>query len=115
MSEGMLEAPPAWLGSFILLSLREQDSYGDELAQKMAGFGFSGTKRPEAIYRALRQMEKDGMGASEQDGSDGKRSYRSYSITESGEAYLEFWANSLARYQEEIDLFLKIYSRKKSA
>ena len=110
MSDGMLEAPPAWLGSFILLSLREQDSYGDELTQKVADFGFSGAKRPEAIYWALQQMEKDGMVASEQDGSDGKRSQRSYSITESGKAYLEFWANSLARYQEEINLFLKIYA-----
>ena len=110
MSDRMLEAPPAWLMPFVLLNLRELDSYGYELVQKMADFGFSGAKRPEAIYRALRQMEKDGMVASERDGSDGKRSQRSYSITESGKAYLEFWANSLARYQEEIDLFLKIYS-----
>jgi DNA-binding PadR family transcriptional regulator len=56
-------------------------------------------------------MESERMVVSEYDGSDGGFSRRRYSITELGEAYLGFWADSLARHQEEIELFLRTYSK----
>ena len=110
--DGMLESPSApWLVPFLLLLMRERDSYGHELTRGIADFD-SGMVRPEAVYRALRQMEGEGMVLSEGDGLDRVLSRRKYSITESGEAYLEFWANSLARYQEDIDLFLRAYAER---
>lgn len=59
-----------------------------------------------SMYRTLRQMEKEDMLLSERDGLDCRLLRRKYSITESGEAYLEFWANSLTECREAIDLFL---------
>src|SRR3712207_7638390 len=40
-----LEMPPVdWLEPFLLLGLRERGRYGQELTQKMAGFGFGTTR-----------------------------------------------------------------------
>jgi hypothetical protein len=43
------------------------------------------------------------MVVSEHDGLDLRTPQRRFPITDSGEAYLEFWANSLARYQKVMD------------
>lgn len=107
---GMLESPCApWFVPFLLLLMRERDAYGHELTRGIADFD-SGMVRPEAVYRALQQMEGEGLVLSEGDGLDRVLSRRKYSITESGEAYLEFWANSLTQYQEDIDVFLRAYA-----
>jgi PadR family transcriptional regulator, regulatory protein PadR len=66
--------------------------------------------RPGTVYRALRQMEGEGMVLSEHDGLDCRLSHRKYSITDSGEAYLELWANYLMECQKEVDLFFGAYS-----
>jgi DNA-binding PadR family transcriptional regulator len=85
VSDDILEMLPVdWLELFLLLGLRERDCYGQELTQKMVGFGFE-TTRPGAMYWALRQMEKEGMVVSERDGFDSRLSRWRYSITESGE------------------------------
>lgn len=62
------------------------------------------------MYRNLRRTEKECTISSERDGLDCRLLRRKYSITESGEAYLEFWAKSLTEYRETIDLFLGVYA-----
>lgn len=110
VSDGPLEAHFAeWLVPFLLLGLREEDSYGDELAWKMSGFGFK-ERHSGVVYRALRRMEQEGVVVSEYDGSDRTISRRRYSITESGETCLERWVEALTRYREEMDLFFRTYS-----
>ncbi len=109
MNDEILDVPSIdWLVPFLLLSLREGDSHGHELARRMPEFGLGAT-RPGAVYRALRQMEREGVVASEGDELDGHLPRRRFSITGSGEAYLELWANALARYEEEIYLFFGTY------
>jgi hypothetical protein len=50
VSDDILEMLPVdWLEPFLLLGLRERGCYGQELTQKMVGFGF-GTRRPGAMY-----------------------------------------------------------------
>ena len=111
--DGMLESTSAhWLVPFLLLLMREHDSYGHELTRRVADLD-SGVMRPEAVYRALGQMEGEGMVLSKAGGlEDCGLSQHRYSITESGEAYLEFWANSLEQYQENVDLFLRAYAER---
>ena len=110
MGDEMLEVSSAsWLVPFLLLVLQEQDSYGYELTWSMSDFDF-GPRNPLVVYRALRQMEEEGMVVSEGDGFDGRLSYRRYLITGPGKACLEFWVNSLARYREKVDLFLRLYN-----
>jgi DNA-binding PadR family transcriptional regulator len=49
---------------------------------------------PGTMYRALRQMEKDGDVESSWETSRGGAARRMYTITDAGEAHLGFWARS---------------------
>jgi len=98
-----------WLVPVVLLMLRQWSSYGYELMEKMAAFGLT-AMNAGTFYRTLRQMEKDGMVNSNWDTSEAGPARRVYSITEAGEAYLKFWAESLDQYQKMMDNFLQLYT-----
>ncbi len=101
--------PRNWLVPVILLSLREWNSYGYELLERTAAFGFE-AMNPGTLYRTLRQMEKDGVVKSKWETSRGGPARRVYSITEAGEAYLDFWAQALEQYQRNMDSFFRLYT-----
>ncbi|MBV9454180.1 MAG: helix-turn-helix transcriptional regulator, partial [Rubrobacter sp.] len=92
----------------ILLTLREWNSYGYELMERAAAFGFE-AMNPGTLYRTLRQMEKEGLCVSKWETSEGGPARRVYSITEAGEAYLGFWVRSLEQYRQTMDTFFRIY------
>jgi PadR family transcriptional regulator len=98
-----------WLVPVLLLMLRQWSSYGYELMEKMSTFGLS-AMNPGTFYRTLRQMEKDGMVSSSWDTSEGGPARRIYSITDAGEAYLNYWAKSLNQYQRMMDTFFRLYT-----
>jgi len=98
-----------WLVPILLLMLRQWSSYGYELMEKLSTFGFA-AMNPGTFYRTLRQMEKDGMVSSNWDTSEGGPARRVYSITDAGEAYLNYWARSLDQYQRMMDTFFRIYT-----
>ena|SRR5689334_21485872 len=98
-----------WLVPILLLMLRQWSSYGYELMEKMTKFGLA-AMNPGTLYRTLRQMEKDGMVSSRWDTSTGGPARRIYSITDAGEAYLKYWADSLDHYQKMMNTFFQIYT-----
>jgi PadR family transcriptional regulator len=98
-----------WLVPILLLMLRQWSSYGYELMEKMSTFGLA-AMNPGTFYRTLRQMEKDGMVSSNWDTSEGGPARRVYSITDVGEAYLNYWAQSLDQYQRMMDTFFRLYT-----
>ena len=98
-----------WLVPILLLMLRQWSSYGYELMEKMSTFGLA-AMNPGTFYRTLRQMEKDGMVSSSWDTSEGGPARRVYSITDAGEAYLNYWAQSLNHYQRMMDTFFRLYT-----
>jgi poly-beta-hydroxybutyrate-responsive repressor len=98
-----------WLVPILLLMLRQWSSYGYELMEKMSTFGLA-AMNPGTFYRTLRQMEKDGMVSSSWDTSEGGPARRVYSITDAGEAYLNYWAQSLNQYQRMMDTFFRLYT-----
>ena len=109
-----IEARPRnWLVPVILLALREWNSYGYELMQRAAAFGF-GAMNPGTLYRTLRQMEKEGLCESRWETSRGGPARRMYSITDAGEAYLDFWATSLEQYRKTMDTFFRLYTGRSS-
>ena len=104
--------PTNWAEPVILVMLRQWNSYGYELMERMAEFGMEATN-PGNLYRTLRRMEKNGAVKSAWDTSKGGKGgppRRVYSITDAGEAYLEFWAKSLEQYQRNVDTFFRIYT-----
>ncbi len=102
-----------WLVPIVLLMLRQWNSYGYELMEKMSTFGL-GTMNAGTFYRTLRQMEKDGMVCSHWDTSEGGPARRIYSITNAGEDYLKLWASSLDHYQRMMNMFFQLYTGRPS-
>src|SRR3712207_8573286 len=84
---GVEARPRNWLVPVILLSLREWNSYGYELMERAAAFGFE-AMNPGTLYRTLRQMEKEGIVESTWETSRGGPARRMYTITDAGRAYL---------------------------
>ena len=102
--------PRNWLVPVILLTLRESASYGYELMERTARFGFE-AMNPGTLYRTLRNMEREGLCESEWETSEGGPARRVYSITDAGEAYLGFWAGALEQYRRNMDAFFGLYAK----
>lgn len=107
--DGPTGMPKNWLTAVLLLQLRELNSYGYDLLEKAAAFGFAALN-PGTLYRVLRQMEKEGLVNSGWDTSGQGPARRVYSITEAGEAYLKLWAGSLEHYRRTMDMFFRLYT-----
>jgi DNA-binding PadR family transcriptional regulator/rRNA processing protein Gar1 len=109
-NDGIFEVPPAdWIVPLLLVRLRGGECAGHVLARKVTHPGFE-APRPWTIYRALQQMEQEGMIVARGDDSCRELSWRRYSITEWGDTYLEYLANALVEYGEEIDVFFRLYN-----
>jgi PadR family transcriptional regulator PadR len=110
-NDGILEVPPAdWMVPFLLVRLREGDCRGHALAREVTYPGPE-SSRPWTTYRALQQMEKEGLIVSRGDGFGRDLSQRRYSITKWGDTYLEHLANALVEYREEIEIFFRLLNK----
>ena len=108
--------PRKWLTPVALVLLKEESSYGYELMERIEEeFGFE-PKNPGSVYRALRQMEKEGLSRSEWDvrAEEGGPPCRMYAITDEGEAYLKAWAAACEKYHRLMDQFARVYGRRRT-
>jgi len=112
-AHGIEVRPRNWLVPVILLALREWNSYGYELMERTARFGFE-AMNPGTLYRTLRHMEEEGLCESRWETSKGGPARRMYSITDAGEAYLDSWSESLEQFQQMINVFFRAYHESSS-
>jgi poly-beta-hydroxybutyrate-responsive repressor len=104
-------APPrSWLTPYLLMLLRSWHGYGYDLVRQLALFGF-GWVDPAAVYRALRELERDGYVQSHWDtsGASGP-ARRLYAITDAGVEALGLWAATLEGYRQLLDRFFQSYA-----
>ena len=101
---------PRQLQPLILLLLKEKDSYGYELIEKISESRFHDSP-PDvgAVYRSLRAMEKDGWVKSKWDTKGNGPAKRNYRITPQGEEILHGWAITLQRRKVSLEQFLRRY------
>jgi len=101
--EGLVEAA-------VLLLLAEQDSYGYELSRALRRSQLIPDKTQSArIYEVLQQLETDGaVGSGKQVGPNGP-DRRCYTLTSSGLARLQRWAEALRLTETHLTTFLTIY------
>lgn len=101
---------PRLLQPFILLILKGKESYGYELIEKISEFRFHNSP-PDAgaIYRNLRNMEKEGWVKSKWDTKGAGPAKRIYRITPQGEDILHGWAVTIRKRKEALDQFLRLY------
>ena len=107
--ENVLNTPKNLIVPFLLLHLKDWNAHGYELMQKLIQFGLHSVDQGN-FYRLLRQLEKDNLVTSEWDTTAKGPAKRIYSITSSGEQYLDLWANSLEQYQKMLDQFFSMYN-----
>jgi PadR family transcriptional regulator PadR len=91
------------------MMLRSWNAYGYELVRQLTVFGF-GAVDPGAVYRALRELERDGYVTSAWDTSvTSGPARRVYTITDAGVAALGLWADALNNYRQTLDRFFRLY------
>ncbi len=86
------------LATSLLAFLRGWNAHGYQLAKRLTDAGLPpfdvGT-----IYRTLRQLERSGLVSSLWDMSPSGPARRTYSLTQTGEAFLGAWMDVLQSYQ----------------
>jgi PadR family transcriptional regulator, regulatory protein PadR len=99
-----------YLQPSMLLSLRQQPSYGYEIIGALQRFGFiQGEAPPGMIYRHLRQLEQDGLVASHWETQGSGPAKRIYEITAEGEEALELWIAHLTLLRDKLSAFIDTY------
>lgn len=89
----------------LLLLLSEAPAHGYELIERMRPFGFE-VGDPAGIYKALRQMESEGIVSSEWELPRRGPARRVYALTSDGRDLLGAWAHTLERNRAVLDAFL---------
>ena len=92
----------------VLLLLSEEPSYGYELVKGLRAFRFGTVDRP-AVYRALAQLEKDGLVASRSAQSKAGTARRVYRLTDDGELALRRWMGVVKEERDGLDRVLRRY------
>src|SRR6201986_5102691 len=97
----------------LLLLLRERPAHGYDLLERLPEL--TGEARAEMgnLYRLLRGLEEEGLGASEWDPSSAGPAKRRYALTADGERLLERWVDALRRSQERTARFLERYEERR--
>lgn len=101
--------PKNFLASWLLLLLRNWNAYGYQLIQTLTAMGL-GLVDPATVYRTLRQLEKEGYITSTWDPKEAGAARRMYTLTDSGQEYLQIWSRQLAQYQTVLNRFFDIYT-----
>ena len=91
----------------LLTMLQNGEAHGYELMNQLTEFGFDlDHLDPSLVYRALREMEADGLMISEWGDESQGPQRRVYRITDDGGKALDIWIEDLHRTRDEIDRLL---------
>ena len=94
----------------ILMALLGGQSHGYELLQHIGEYGFlKGDAPPGMIYRHLRQMEDEGLVASQWDATGTGPAKRVYAVTDAGREVLDAWVGYMERQARGLLAFVERY------
>ena len=100
--------PKNWLTPVALVVLRKKPSYGYELIERLKEFGFEQVNAG-TLYRALRQIDNEGLCEPKWETLEGSPARRMYYITQAGDEYLDAWGQLCKRYRRVIDALSQAY------
>ncbi len=99
----------------ILMALKSKASYGYELIQVICQFGFvEGQAPPGMIYRHLRDLEANGLVASEWETAGSGPAKRVYQLTVEGSEVLDYWITYMQKQAERLLGFIERYDNVKN-
>ena len=94
----------------LLMALKSKPSYGYELIQEIGQFGFvQGQAPPGMIYRHLRDLEENGLVASEWETDGTGPAKRVYQLTMEGNEILDYWIIYMKKQAERLLSFIERY------
>jgi poly-beta-hydroxybutyrate-responsive repressor len=101
--------PRHFLLPTLLLLLSEERSYGYKLVKGLRELHFGAIDRP-AVYRALAQLERDGLIVSGTAASKAGQARRVYDLTADGASTLRCWMDVVKEQRDGLDRVLGRYS-----
>ena len=103
-----LAPPRRFLLPALLLLLAEEPGYGYHLAKGLEDLRFGRVDRP-SVYRALAQLEGDGLVESWPGAPKAGQARRVYGLTDQGERALRAWMGVVKQERDCLDLVLQRY------
>jgi PadR family transcriptional regulator, regulatory protein PadR len=103
-----LAPPRRFMLPAILLLLSEQPGYGYGLVPRLVEFRFGHVDRP-AVYRALAQLERDGLVRVSEDDQQPGQARRVYSVTPLGDRVLRVWMGVIREEQAHLGEVIRRY------
>jgi PadR family transcriptional regulator PadR len=100
--------PKNYLMAWLLVMLKDLNLHGYEIMKALKE-NFAVVSDPGTVYRALRQLERDGYITSWWDPKEQGPARRIYTLTDSGEA-LKMWSAALDLYRTNLDAFFSLYT-----
>jgi poly-beta-hydroxybutyrate-responsive repressor len=101
--------PKNYLMAWLLVMLKDLNLHGYEIMKELKE-NFAVVSDPGTIYRALRQLERDGYIASWWDPKEQGPARRIYTLTNAGSDALKLWSSALEQYRSNLDAFFSLYT-----
>jgi poly-beta-hydroxybutyrate-responsive repressor len=106
--------PKNYLMAWLLVMLKEHNLHGYEIMKELKS-RFAVITEPGTVYRALRQLEREGYISSWWDPKDQGPARRIYTLTDEGRRALVLWSIALEQYRSHLEAFFTLYSGSNSA
>ncbi len=103
--------PKNYLMAWLLVMLKDHNLHGYEIMKELKA-KFEVVSDPGSVYRALRQLERDGYISSWWDPKEQGPARRIYTITEAGSSALQMWHSALDQYRINLNAFFTLYDSK---
>jgi len=103
--------PKNYLMAWLLVMLKDYNLHGYEIMKELKE-KFDVVSDPGTVYRALRQLERDGYISSWWDPKEQGPARRIYTLTDAGTQALSLWSSALDQYRSNLDAFFSLYTGK---
>lgn len=100
--------PKNYLMAWLLVMLKERNLHGYEIMKALKE-RFEVISDPGTVYRALRQLEREGYISSWWDPKEQGPARRVYTLTADGSGALGLWGTALEQYRSNLDAFFDLY------
>ena len=101
--------PKNYLMAWLLVMLKGYNLHGYEIMKELKE-KFDVVSDPGTVYRALRQLERDGYISSWWDPKEQGPARRVYTLTDAGTEALRVWSTALELYRSNLDAFFNLYT-----
>jgi PadR family transcriptional regulator PadR len=103
--------PKNYLMAWLLVMLAEKSLHGYEITKEL-NEKFEVITDAGTVYRALRQLERDGCISSWWNPTEQGPPRRLYALTQSGTSALRRWSEALDQYRSNLETFFALYERR---